>query len=47
MNAIQILKNILHSMKSRFCYFIHAGITGAKKMQRTKQNHFLFVCVVK
>lgn len=30
-------------MKSRFCYFIHSGITGAKKIQRTKKNHFLYL----
>lgn len=37
-------------MKSRFYYFIHAGITGAKKIQRTKKNHFyiffLFVKII-
>lgn len=31
---------ILHNMKSRFCYFIHAGIISAKKIQRTKKSHF-------
>lgn len=30
-------------MKSRFYYFIHAGITGAKKIQRTKKNRFLYL----
>lgn len=44
---IAIYINILHNMKSRFCYFIHAGITSAKKIQRTKKSKFLFVCVVK